>query len=377
MKNAINKSGVANFFTTWCNVSNQEVYCCTNNENNIETKPALNKKAGFFNFINERLSFLLLSLTIILSTLFINPQNAQAQCQTGCWAGWALNGSPNAGHFTPNYCWQTYNPPSTGYTYVNLVPGRSYTFNASPGGGWTTPYIETYYYSTACNQWLCQTAAFSGITFTAQSSCGNYHYLIVVRNGNACSPGWPGTSSTVTYRENVSPGAYTAGTNQWFVSCFNGFSFNDYYGYYTEGNVSFNTANRWSTGGAPSSASGYVGCGIPVDNHSYEHRRRGFPCGKYQINIAAHDDYIGVWVDTDGDGSWDGLNNWRHDGCCDVHNNIWTGYLSSNSVVAIQTQEGGGGSQTAVDFINVTPSIINGNMTVNGVNNNPERRKFS
>ncbi|MCS6934994.1 MAG: discoidin domain-containing protein [Chitinophagales bacterium] len=149
------------------------------------------------------------SLAALLLTIGI--LRVSAQCQTGCWNWWANSGGPASGLYTPTCTDQTFNPPSTGYTYVNLIPGASYTFSATGGSGWTTPYVEAYYYNTACNTWVCITAANSSITFNAPNSCGDYHYLIVVRNGNTCWPSWPGTSATLTYRANVSTSAGSIG----------------------------------------------------------------------------------------------------------------------------------------------------------------------
>ncbi len=205
------------------------------------------------------------------------------------------------------------------------------------------------------------TSNYAGVSWT--STTGTIYYISVGSYYSSSSTG--NLQLNVTATPATPPGSpWTAGSNQWNVSCFNGFSFNTYTGYYTEPLLSFNTANRWGTGATPSDASGYQGCPIPADNHSYEYRRQGFPCAKYQVNIAAHDDYIAVYVDVNGDGTWE-LNNWNHLSCCDVHNNIWTGWLNSSSIIAIQTQEGGGGSQTAVDFVNVTPTVST-NMTLNG-----------
>ncbi|MDW8273367.1 MAG: LamG-like jellyroll fold domain-containing protein, partial [Chitinophagales bacterium] len=149
---------------------------------------------------------------IIVLIFFSSPAIINAQCFTGCWAWWDNSGSPGGGVYTPTCTNQTFNPPSTGYTYINLVPGASYTFSATGGSGWGTPWVEAYYYNTACNSWICIAANWNSIDVNnTPSSCNNNHYLVVVRNGNSCSPSWPGTSATLTYRANVSTSAGSIG----------------------------------------------------------------------------------------------------------------------------------------------------------------------
>lgn len=156
----------------------------------------------------------------------------------------------------------------------------------------------------------------------------------------------------------------TFGSNTWNVYCYAGSNFEYYHGYYTESDMSFNTANRWATSERPSDASGYQGCKVPVDNHSYIHKRQGFPCGYYYFDITAHDDDIYVYIDWNGDGTWDF--SWNHVGCCDTHDNLWLGWLNGSSRIEIQTKEGVGGSQTAINFDNVTPSYVQGSLTLAG-----------
>jgi hypothetical protein len=148
--------------------------------------------------MNKYLRYIAISIATI--ALIAGHNKLNAQCNTGCWAGWANSGSPNAGAYTPTCQIQSFQAPSTGYTYINLIPGKKYTYYAAPGSGWTTPNIEAYYYNTACNTWICQAAGTGSISFTATNSCGDYHYLVVVRNGTACTPSWPGTSATLYYQ---------------------------------------------------------------------------------------------------------------------------------------------------------------------------------
>ncbi|MCP4441894.1 MAG: T9SS type A sorting domain-containing protein [Aureispira sp.] len=163
---------------------------------------------------------------------------------------------------------------------------------------------------------------------------------------------------TITILSNGNPGTF--GNNVWNVYAYNGRSLNlsaAYQGYYVDNNLSVNTLNFWTSGGTPSSASGYVGCTVGTDNHTTVHKRQGFPCGTYRIDVAGHDDEIRIYVN--------GGQVFEHIGCCDAHNGIWTGILGSSSTIEIRTAEGGGGSNTRVNVVNITPPLAGGTVSNN------------
>ncbi len=161
------------------------------------------------------------------------------------------------------------------------------------------------------------------------------------------------------------------GTNTWNVYVYNGknrdnLSAISYYGYYTQSGVSgtnygVNTQALWNLNGAPSSAAGYQGCTVGVDNHTFVQKRRGFPCGVYQLTMQNWDDEtivyingVSVWNSP----SWDG-------GCNPCNNNVGVYYLDANSTIEIRTAEGTGGSNCAMDIIS-TGSALNGG-TIAGI----------
>jgi hypothetical protein len=154
------------------------------------------------------------------------------------------------------------------------------------------------------------------------------------------------------------------GDNVWNVYGWNsgGANINDlawnvnYAGYYTGPALSFNTTDRWPATGSPSDASGYQGCVINPDNHSWSAKREGFPCGIYTVNIPAHDDAAQLFVD--------GIKVWEHDACCDADSNVWKGVLGADSKVEFRATEGGGNSNAQIQFINTAPAV-----TANGLTN--------
>jgi hypothetical protein len=152
----------------------------------------------------------------------------------------------------------------------------------------------------------------------------------------------------------VNPAVFGAGF--WNVFAYNGSSYENYYGYYTDTHLDFNTDNYWNGAGSPSDAPGYTGCTVPPDGHSYKAKRKGFTPGCYIINIPSHDDNTTLYID--------GIMVFQHNGCCDSHNNVWTGELNASSEVEIATQEGGGWSNAWYTFSTAASGTISASQAV-------------
>jgi hypothetical protein len=171
------------------------------------------------------------------------------------------------------------------------------------------------------------------------------------------SEGGGGSNGQITLTPVAAPSAgdpATFGVNTWNAYAYlcnsTTLSNNTYMGYYVDNNLSFNTANVWVSGGSgsPSTLNGgytYSGAAVPVDYHTVVYKRQGFPCRNYQLDIPTHDDDVYVFVN--------GVQVFVHNGCCDVHNNIWTGFLGANSTVEYRFHEGGGGSQGALNLVDL------------------------
>ena len=166
------------------------------------------------------------------------------------------------------------------------------------------------------------------------------------------------TSETVTVSPShlaLDPLTYF-GDGEWTVFCYDGNNFNTYNGYYIEGSLDFDSRNRWGSNNTPSDASGYTGCAIPINQHSFSYKRTNFACGNYSIDIAGHDDYATLLID--------GIQVWNHNGCCDVHNGVWSGSLNASSTVEFRTREFNGGSYAALNLnTSITSSTWLGNNT--------------
>ena len=163
--------------------------------------------------------------------------------------------------------------------------------------------------------------------------------------------------------------------NRWYHYAYNGTNVSSstvnttgitYAGFYA-GNTTldFDTETgtyAWNTNYSPSHASGYTGTCVGLNNHTLRSVRRGFPCSVYSIRVPKHDDDAELYIN--------GTRVWQHLGCCDNHNNVWTGYLSSTSNVEIRHAEGVGGSNQGLMFSNTITTLSGG--TIGGITNNSE-----
>lgn len=196
-----------------------------------------------------------------------------------------------------------------------------------------------------------------GFLFTSQY--GDNCFLDNVTIRQTCVQGNPsvfGSNTWNVYAYNA--GDATGGSGAWT---------SNYAGYYTISNLSFDTqtgqtnstAQSWGNTLSPSSASGYLGCAVGVDNHSYVFKRQGVGsgvCGTFRIDALNHDDAAILKIN--------GVEVWRHvNGCCDIHTGIWSGYLDASSQIEYYISEGSGGSNAALVFTQITTSA-----TITGVN---------
>ena len=136
------------------------------------------------------------------------------------------------------------------------------------------------------------------------------------------------------------------GDNKWIVYAYNStdpsFPFDKYAGFYIEHEISFDTKLSWNSTLSPSHASSYIGNAVTADSHSFAAKRKGFPPANYSIDIPGHDDNAYLLIN--------GIEVWKHLGCCDSHSQIWTGYLDNNSTVEYIIIEEGGESYGIINF---------------------------
>lgn len=217
-------------------------------------------------------------------------------------------------------------------TYDCNTASYTLTANGATGVTWSP---GTFLNTTSGNSVIATPT--SAITYTASAT-------------STC-PGGGLISSTVDVapsHTSVSP-ATDAGDGEWYVFCYDDNNFGNYQGFYVEPNLTFDSRNRWGQNDSPSDASGYAGCPIPDNNHSYSYKRVNFDCGDYQIDVTGHDDHAALYVD--------GVLVWSINGCCQTHTNVWTGYLGAGSEVEFTIREFGGGSYGALQFTQLNNNV--------------------
>lgn len=201
---------------------------------------------------------------------------------------------------------------------------------------------------------VAETGTFSTGTFSV-SGTGldpneTYYFKAFATNDGGTVYSTPGTFTTGCSATG-DPAVF--GDGVWNVYAYNGDDMDlnlanvTYRGYYTEPNLNFDTRNRWSDSASPSSASGYQGCTVDIDYHTFVYKRQNFLCGSYQIDVLGtvtntngHDDAARLYVN--------GNLVWEHVGCCDSHSNVWSGLLDETSTVEFRVEEQGGLSYGAL-----------------------------
>jgi hypothetical protein len=173
------------------------------------------------------------------------------------------------------------------------------------------------------------------------------------------------TKSIAIAVQNVpaSPTTSTFGSGTWNVFAYNSTTVGtNYYGYYTENNLNFNTTTRWAAGGAngPSVANNtsglaYSGCIVDIP-WAMSFKRTGIPCGYYQIDVPAHDDNLallinGVQVYSVG---YNTLN----------LTNVWSGFISPSMTVEFQLVNTGGPGNLQVNFTPSSPLTLSPPVTI-------------
>jgi hypothetical protein len=196
-----------------------------------------------------------------------------------------------------------------------------------------------------------------------------------VTGNNGCTgPGSNGTANTTVTVQTIPgtpplTGLSSFGNNTWNVFAhYNNTTFSNFYGYYTENNLSFNTTSRWGNTAGPSvanAASGlaYTGCTFVAPNvstnYSLSYRRTNFTCGYYQVNINSHDDALTMLVD--------GVQVFQNNtNTPTLQTNVWTGFLGPNSTVEFRLINNGGPGQLQTTFLASpnTPQTVSPDVTI-------------
>lgn len=183
-----------------------------------------------------------------------------------------------------------------------------------------------------------------------------------VSGSNNCNTVDAATTVTVQVVPSApTPTVYGNGT--WNVYCYNDNNlFTNYYGYYTENNLSFSSTTRWSSAGPPSSCTttatglAYSGCNLTLTNNvwSMRFRRTNIPCGYYSIDVN-RDDNLRLFID--------GVQV-ATTGCCGVLNNFWTGFIGPNTLVEFTLVNTGGQGYLGATFNPIPYPVLSPPVTI-------------
>lgn len=236
---------------------------------------------------------------------------------------------------------------------TSICVGGSTTLTATGGTG------TTYEWGTGTTIGSNPIAG-SGASITVSPTTATTYWVRRI-NTTPCSTPTAGVTATVTI--NTPSGDPTAyGINTWNVYGYNVGSMTpalaNYVGYYTQNTLSLNTQdtanNGWDKNYSPSSSAGWVGCTVPNDDFTMIHKRKGFPCGKYQIYMDNWDDETRVYINgvqAFYNGGWSGDN--------PTPTLVGNYSLDSNSTIEIITREVGGSANVKLSLTPVN-AIYNG-----------------
>jgi hypothetical protein len=118
-----------------------------------------------------------------------------------------------------------------------------------------------------------------------------------------------------------------------------------YAGYYVDPNLNPDSTNYWPKDKSPSSATIWQGTQIPNDYFTVVYKRKGFECGRYQIQHVNHDDIVEIYID----GEQVFYNNaWDYPSLPIENGKLYA--LNSESKVEIRLQENAGDSNLSIEF---------------------------
>ncbi|SFE12140.1 tandem-95 repeat protein [Flavobacterium phragmitis] len=129
---------------------------------------------------------------------------------------------------------------------------------------------------------------------------------------------------------------------------------NSYAGMYEDPLTNVNSETYWNSSRSPSAYSGWQGAPISDDDFTVTYKRKGFPCGRYQIQLAKCDDVGEIYLN--------GQQIYLQNGYTTALSNVGIYVLNSASEVEIRLGERGGNANIAVNFVPV-PTVYDGTGT--------------
>ena len=179
-------------------------------------------------------------------------------------------------------------------------------------------------------------------------------------------------SSRVSFSYGMVTGDPTVfGNNVWNVYAYDTANFNlttaNYNGYFVDGALGINSEDRWNKAGTPSSATGYQGAPVSVDNFTLVHKRQGFPCGRYEVKMENWDDAAQVYID--------GVMVWSADnysGGYAVPLSLGIYSLGATTKMEVRLKENGGDARIKMSLTDI-PVVYNGSWSSSDTQNSSIR----
>ncbi|MCS6819543.1 MAG: hypothetical protein RMJ53_09495, partial [Chitinophagales bacterium] len=183
-------------------------------------------------------------------------------------------------------------------------------------------------------------------------------YTKTFSTSNTCED-WVSGQNSAILQYKTCPGQPDPGVgiNQWHVEAFATTDIsipntNARYGYYTNTNVSLNTASDWAPLSSPSSASTWSGCEVPPDKFTLRARRRNFPCQVYSLTLVNADDNVRIFIN----------NNQIYDAvCCASNVSLGNYVLSTGDEIEVRLV-----GLCAPESFNLSITPVSGLPAVNG-----------
>ena len=262
----------------------------------------------------------------------------------------------------------TVNPSATAPTAITGIEtsycaGDAITLTASGGIG------TTYQWGTGATigNNIISGATAASISVSPSSTTT---YWVRRQNTSPCSGVTSGVTKTITVLPTPGDPA-VFGTNEWNVYGYNsGGNSNpsDYRGYYVQNlgsNAGIDTKVKWSASTSPSAATDWQGCPVNNDGFTMVHKRKGFPCGRYNIAFTYYDEDTVVII-TDATGTTTTLNfAGSYNGGVGLSqpiNGSTTYALDANSTIEIRTTDITSSSEAklGITITGASTSIYNG-----------------
>ncbi len=235
--------------------------------------------------------------------------------------------------------------------FCQAAPFDPAAFTSTGAASFCLGSAPTYQWQESTDQFSwTNIAGANSITYDAPSyaTLGVRYFRRAANNGTITI--YSNTLSVTTATPPGDPAVF--GNGVWNAYVFNSSTVgSNYWGYYTENNLSFDTQTRWAAGAAPSSAntstgSAFSGCSaVSSTNFVVSYKRTNFTCDYYQIDIPAHDDDVAIFIN--------GTKVFEHVGYGDAHTNVWTGFMGATTRVEARVINGAGPGYLQV---NITPS---------------------